>query len=307
MEEKEEETKEDKKVEKKEEKKEDKKEDKNQNKKLLSHLKDINKNISFPKKTPKLKINIQKETINMNSSNNNTDKVISRNNKINNFRNIISKKENSKEKNMIIYTEKKSDNSKEKICSIIAESHYPLIANINKGKIKKNQMLSESSSQSNNNIFQNTNKIKEIINNRIKKRPFSKLENIEKDNTIKSNDIYTSISHRSKNMRLDCISNRNKENNKEIYFNKNIETNLYYIKDKDIIDRPLVYNQSNFEIVKERGGLENKILELEYFTKKKFDELVKEIKNFIPIHFNSYLKDYTIMEITNKQKKKKTK
>ena len=40
-----------------------------------------------------------------------------------------------------------------------------------------------------------------------------------------------------------------------------------------------------------KGTLENKLIELEYFTKKKFDELVREIKNFIPIHFNSYVRE----------------
>ena len=66
---------------------------------------------------------------------------------------------------------------------------------------------------------------------------------------------------------------------------------IYYYKDKDIIDKPLLANQLNFRVDNIKGTLENKLLELEYFTKKKFDELVREIKNFIPIHFNSYVRE----------------
>ena len=47
---------------------------------------------------------------------------------------------------------------------------------------------------------------------------------------------------------------------------------------------------------KKKSVVEKKIIELEFFTKKKFDELVNEIKNFIPIHFNSYIRDYKIIE-----------
>ena len=84
----------------------------------------------------------------------------------------------------------------------------------------------------------------------------------------------------------------NRDNNKEIFYDKKIENEINYVKDKDIIDMPLLSNQAKFEVSREKGDVERKIIELEYFTKKKFDELVKEIKNFIPIHFNSYVKDY---------------
>ena len=49
-----------------------------------------------------------------------------------------------------------------------------------------------------------------------------------------------------------------------------------------------------FNVEKKKGNLENRLMELEYFTKKKLDELVKEIKIFIPIHFNSYIKNYSV-------------
>ena len=127
------------------------------------------------------------------------------------------------------------------------------------------------------------------------KTSFSKTEQLNQQN-IKKNETTTSLKPKNN------IVNRYKDNKKEIYYDKKIENKINYIKDKDIIDIPLLSNPNNFEIIKERGDLENKILELEYFTKKKFDELVKEIKNFIPIHFNSYLKDYTVLEIGNRKK-----
>ena len=79
--------------------------------------------------------------------------------------------------------------------------------------------------------------------------------------------------------------------NEDIFVNKDDIKKMNYIQDKDIIDRPLIANQLNFNVQNVRGGIENKIIELEYFTKKKFDELVREIKNFIPIHFNAYVKE----------------
>jgi len=79
--------------------------------------------------------------------------------------------------------------------------------------------------------------------------------------------------------------------NEDIFLNNDIIKNCNYCKDEDIIDRPLLINQTNFKVDNTKGSLENKLLELEYFTKKKLDELVREIKNFIPIHFNAYIKE----------------
>ena len=76
----------------------------------------------------------------------------------------------------------------------------------------------------------------------------------------------------------------------DLFVNKDMINQLNYCKDEDIIDIPLLTNQTEFKVDNTKGNLENKILELEHFTKKKFDELVKEIKNFIPIHFNAYIK-----------------
>ena len=79
--------------------------------------------------------------------------------------------------------------------------------------------------------------------------------------------------------------------NEDIFVNKDEIKKMNYYKDKDIIDKPLLVNQIDFRVQNSKGTIENKILELEYFTKKKFDELVREIKNFIPIHFNAYVKE----------------
>jgi hypothetical protein len=84
-----------------------------------------------------------------------------------------------------------------------------------------------------------------------------------------------------------------KENNKDIYLDKEIINNLKCVKDQDLIDKPLIlYTKSYFRIDPTKSKIENKLIELEYFTKRKFDELVQEIKNFIPIHFNSHLRNY---------------
>ena len=79
--------------------------------------------------------------------------------------------------------------------------------------------------------------------------------------------------------------------NEDIFVNKDEIKKMNYYKDQDIIDKPLIVNQANFKINDSKGTVENKLMELEYFTKKKFDELVREIKNFIPIHFNAYIKE----------------
>jgi hypothetical protein len=83
-------------------------------------------------------------------------------------------------------------------------------------------------------------------------------------------------------------------------------SNFELVSENDIVDIPLTKN-NNLEIEKNNSKLEKKIIELEFFTKKKFDELVKEIKNFLPIHFNSYIKDYSLINSTLSKKKNKTK
>ena len=133
---------------------------------------------------------------------------------------------------------------------------------------------------------------KKDLNDSTKKRPLSKMENFNRKKMFKKSDnkIQYSINGLPKTMYIERSFNR--DNNKEIFYDKKIENEINYVKDKYIIDKPLLSNQEKFEVSKEKGDVERKIIELEYFTKKKFDELVKEIKIFIPIHFNSYVKDF---------------
>ena len=84
---------------------------------------------------------------------------------------------------------------------------------------------------------------------------------------------------------------------KSIPTDPNLNYYIRKIEDEQIIDIPLIpYNKNSLEINKNKTNIEKRLIELEYFTKKKFDELVNEIKNFIPIHFNSYIKDYVIID-----------
>ena len=79
-------------------------------------------------------------------------------------------------------------------------------------------------------------------------------------------------------------------------FDAEIDFKNRYVRDEDIIDIPLLVDPNTFKVDESKGSLENKIMELEFFTKKKLDELVREIKNFIPIHFNSHIKNYTVQK-----------
>ena len=55
------------------------------------------------------------------------------------------------------------------------------------------------------------------------------------------------------------------------------------------VNQSYVYKDSN------KTPLENRVIELEFFTKKKFDELVNEIKQYLPIRFNSHVKSYSVI------------
>lgn len=46
------------------------------------------------------------------------------------------------------------------------------------------------------------------------------------------------------------------------------------------------------EFFKKISNTEQKINQIEYFSKKKFEELAGQIKNFLPINFNPYMKDF---------------
>jgi hypothetical protein len=105
-------------------------------------------------------------------------------------------------------------------------------------------------------------------------------------------EIDTSNIKIKNNTNIGVLQYNSKNPLKKELFDKKIKI----IKDKNIIDIPLLCNQENFEVRKSAGDIEKKLLHLEFFIKKKFDELVKEIKIYIPIHFNSHVKDYNIIE-----------
>jgi hypothetical protein len=56
------------------------------------------------------------------------------------------------------------------------------------------------------------------------------------------------------------------------------------------------FNENFFDFKKEFfkkiSNTEQKINHIEYFSKKKFEELAGQIKNFLPINFNPYMKDF---------------
>ena len=271
--------------------------------------KEIKNLFSFTQESNSLLINDNIKTDNPNSLN--TNKIKSRNNLENNLIQINNNNINgdiSREK-IMAYTDRKPEYTKQITKelgqkSLNYDSFKQQSINSNIVKHKQFSNLRESSSQENN-LFVKNKKIKDNTIDSSNKRPLSKLENFTRKKVTKNNSNFNTINNIKKHLKTNLVLKYNKENNKEIFYDKNIENEIKYIKDKDIIDKPLLSNQENFELIKETGGLEKKILELEYFTKKKFDELVKEIKNFIPIHFNSYLKDYSLSENKIKQKIRK--
>ena len=274
------------------------KESKNEEKKIILHKSNYDEN----KIVSDVKINISSTIIQPIHSNNNnnkkevdsstntTDRVLSRNFKDKNIKSKILNKENTKEQNVLFLKDRKSEKSKEKKISLTENIHNKSgNSNFKKSINSNNNMPVALSLKSG---FFEEKKKNNDFNDSIKKRPYSKMDNVNRKKIFKKTEkkVHYNINGLPKNMSIERSFNR--DNNKEIFYDKKIENEINYVKDKDIIDMPLLSNQAKFEVSREKGDVERKIIELEYFTKKKFDELVKEIKNFIPIHFNSYVKDY---------------
>ena len=274
------------------------KESKNEEKKIILHKSNYDEN----KIVSDVKINISSTIIQPIHSNNNnnkkevdsstntTDRVLSRNFKDKNIKSKILNKENTKEQNVLFLKDRKSEKSKEKKISLTENIHNKSgNSNFKKSINSNNNMPVALSLKSG--FFEEKKKDNDF-NDSIKKRPYSKMDNVNRTKIFKKTEkkVHYNINGLPKNMSIEKSFNR--DNNKEIFYDKKIENEINYVKDKDIIDMPLLSNQAKFEVSREKGDVERKIIELEYFTKKKFDELVKEIKNFIPIHFNSYVKDY---------------
>ena len=274
------------------------KESKNEEKKIILHKSNYDEN----KIVSDVKINISSTIIQPIHSNNNnnkkevdsstntTDRVLSRNFKDKNIKSKILNKENTKEQNVLFLKDRKSEKSKENKISLTEKIHNKSgNSNFKKSINSNNNMPVALSLKSG--FFEEKKKDNDF-NDSIKKRPYSKMDNVNRKKIFKKTEkkVHYNINGLPKNMSIERSFNR--DNNKEIFYDKKIENEINYVKDKDIIDMPLLSNQAKFEVSREKGDVERKIIELEYFTKKKFDELVKEIKNFIPIHFNSYVKDY---------------
>ena len=167
---------------------------------------------------------------------------------------------------------------------------------ISKTIVFQNKDLMIKSTKSTRNKNQKNN-ITEIKNNQKKEIVFSSFDG-QKNNLNQINNFNNEISglkteKKEKEVKVKFDNKNVDKNDKEIYINNDVFKKMRFIKDEKIIDKPLILDRDIFKISQNKGSLENKIIELEYFTKKKFDELVKEIKTFIPIHFNSHLKDYT--------------
>ena len=196
---------------------------------------------------------------------------------------IIIKSRIITENNKIINNSNNNDNN------ILSSNNSNYVANTEYST--KKELLAE---KTKNKKIGNTN-----INEMNNKEGNEKLTLIDKKNIIinknRSNAEYKLYSaQKTKRSKLKFNKNNILPEDKEIYLTKDALTSTRYIKDEDIIDKPLLIDSNLFKLEQNKGNLENKIAELEYFTKKKLDELVKEIKIFIPIHFNSHIRNYSV-------------
>ena len=212
--------------------------------------------------------------------------------------NILSLKKNMK-KNEIFQMSPNQTNK-------ISQSTYQTI---NSNQQNKNNSSLKNNNNINNNlnyisktvVFQNNdlmikstrNKSSHLNNNIEKENNFSSFDNLKINLTKKINNYNVMPRFKSDKKDREFKIKFIDKKNKDILLDKNTYRKIRLINDEEIIDKPLISDKNIFKIDKNKGFLENKIIELEYFTKKKFDELVKEIKIFIPIHFNSHLRDYS--------------
>ena len=232
-----------------------------------------------------------------------TDNTKKPNNIFNNLNNIKTEKEGFQ----IFANKTQSNINSRKNSPPIIVKNKPIKEKIiidiqnNNNKEKKNDNFLK-----NNNVAKTTyNQNKDLI---IKNgRNFQFLNNIEendqftsfdKDNAIpKKKQIEKKLKSAKKNtnqIKLKLNKTNIFKDDKDIYLTKEALKSTRYIKDDDIIDKPLIYDMNIFKFDQKKGSLENRLAELEFFTKKKLDELVKEIKIFIPIHFNSHIRNYSV-------------
>ena len=157
----------------------------------------------------------------------------------------------------------------------------------NKSPINKGKNLSPKSNRLKlSNIENNKEGVKREINlsanlNNKKQNIFSKIPT--QSNETPAGIPNLKLINKSLNIKKDILTKSNNNFkirrsfnsfNEDIFVNKDEIKKMNYYKDKDIIDKPLLVNQIDFRVQNSKGTVENKILELEYFTKKKLDELV---------------------------------
>ena len=201
---------------------------------------------------------------------------------------------NPRKNSPIIIIKNKQSNNSHKIIDI-QNNNKENNTHHNIASLKYNYIAKTTYNQNNNILSPNTRNPPNL-NNVEENDQFSSFD--KQKNIIKNNNSlgkkFKSAKKKYNQIKLKLNKTNIIKDDKDIYLTKEILKSTRYIKDEDIIDRPLLYDMNIFKFDKNKGNLENRVAELEFFMKKKLDELVKEIKIFIPIHFNSHIRDYSV-------------
>jgi hypothetical protein len=214
------------------------------------------------------------------------------NSKDNNFNNLMSKTKYGR-----------FQTTSDKAVTAIPRLNSPNIIRSQKNK-EDNKVIISSNEDNliNSKYSNNANKtiFKDLTRNHI-------LNNIEEQSQLTSFEKQKIISNKNKYFNNNEIKQKIRSGSKpkqskvkvnedldDIFLSKDYIKNTRYVKDEEIIDKPLLLDMNVFNVEKKKGNLENRLMELEYFTKKRLDELVKVIKIFIPIHLNPYIKNYSV-------------
>ena len=299
----------------------------------------INSENNLSNKMNKTENIIIKSNNNINNQINKADNTMNKTDNINKTQKYLIKADNNiiKAENIIIKTDniKKPNNMINQLNNIKTEKEGFQIfanktaANFNSRKNSPTPIIIKNRQIKDNKIvidIQNNNKEKKnsslLKYNNIAKTTYNANKNLltknERNhqflNNIEENEQFSSFDKKNENITRKQLKSAKKNNqiklklnqtnifkdDKDIYLTKDALKSTRYIKDEDIIDQPLIYDMNVFKFDHKKGNLENRLAELEFFTKKKLDELVKEIKIFIPIHFNSHIRNYSVNKAKNK-------
>ena len=231
---------------------------------------------------------------------------------------IEKQKENKKEK----------ENNKENAFLIDKGKTLCVVSKTNKAQLIKTPKRNENMTKiiynnNNNNIITNnsTNNIKlNNVNNENKNINSNINYHLQNNKYFTGREVKTVITSSSPKVNDDKIKIKSRLNyrasklglssNDECIKTPKININLKPNKrcfssnegDTIVEDVPLIPTyQTNFYSDLSKSPIENRIIEFEFFTKKKFDELVSEIKQFLPIKFNSHIRNYSV--VVDKQPK----